>query len=382
MRKYRAIFLLPLVLLTACTMPEYNGMSDNSISPTESATEFTEEESSVPINYTEQKGLWLPFTEFDSYMNNETEFTEALRQKLQNAADQGINTIYFHAHPNGDAYYNSEIYPKGTLLGGDFDPLQIVVDEAHKLGISVHAWLNPYRMQTAEELEKLPESFIVKQWASANSPLVKLLGNRYYLNPAYDEVNKLISQTAAEILENYAVDGIHIDDYFYPTDDPDFDLAAFENSGSDDLAQWRRNNVSKMVKSLYDTVKSYGKDLKFGISPQGNIENDYNVQYADVELWTSESGYADYIVPQLYYGFENECCPFEPTLRQWEKLTENSDISLIIGLAEYKLGKYDKWAGVLGENEWIDDPDIIKKQINLVEDSSADGYALYREASD
>ena len=129
---------------------------------------------------------------------------------------------------------------------------------------------------------------------------------------------------------------------------------------------------------MYDTVKNHGENLKFGISPQGNIETDFNTQYADVELWAGTPGYADYIVPQIYYGFKNETCPFEKTLRRWEKLAENSGVSLIIGLAEYKLGKYDQWAGVLGENEWIDTPDIIERQIELVKSSDvADGYALY-----
>ncbi len=200
----------------------------------------------------------------------------------------------------------------------------------------------------------------------------------YYLDPSYHEVNELINNAANEILEKYNVDGIHIDDYFYPSSEEDFDREEFEKSGSSDLAQWRRDNINSMVKGLYDTVKSHGKRLKFGISPQGNIDTDYNKQYADVKLWSSEEGYADYIVPQIYYGFKNAALPFESALQQWETLTKDSGVSLIIGLAEYKLGKTDQWAGEIGENEWIDDPDIIKKQVELVNSSSADGYAFYR----
>ena len=97
-----------------------------------------------------------------------------------------------------------------------------------------------------------------------------------------------------------------------------------------------------MVKSLYDTVKNNNKKIKFGISPQGNINANYNSQYADVKLWAGTEGYADYIIPQIYFGFENETCPFESTLKEWEKLVKDSGTSLIIGLAEYKLGEEDK----------------------------------------
>jgi uncharacterized lipoprotein YddW (UPF0748 family) len=131
------------------------------------------------------------------------------------------------------------------------------------------------------------------------------------------------------------------------------------------------------VKTIYDTVKEKDERLLFGISPQGNIRSDYETQYADVIKWGSDSGFCDYIVPQIYFGFENETMPFLPTLEEWVKLTEGSKVSLIIGLAAYKLGREDKWAGSTAEFEWINDPDIINKQIDAVKSSGADGYALY-----
>lgn len=381
MKKYLAVSLLVIVFLTGCTVPENDNPLSESICMNEPLpTESVSKNSCIPINYTKQIGMWLPFMDFEYYMYGKTkeEYTAAVRELLENAINKGVNTIYFHAHPNGDAYYKSDIFPKGVFYDGDYDPLQIMLDTAHSLGLSVHAWLNPYRMQTAEQMENLPEDFIVKKWVSDKSPMVKNVDGRYYLNPAYEEVTELVRRTADEILENYLVDGIHIDDYFYPTTDTEFDSEAFEVSESKDLAQWRREKITGMVKSLYDTVKSHDEKLKFGISPQGNINTDYNTQYADVELWAETDGYADYIVPQLYYGFENAVCPFEPTLIRWEELTDQSEVSLIIGLAEYKLGKYDKWAGTAGENEWIDNPDILERQIKLVKSSTAaDGYALY-----
>lgn len=381
MKKYLSLFVVTAVLLTGCAILEESGsLSEIPSATVPMASEPADTDSCVPINYTNQIGLWLPYMDFENYMygKNEEEFKENVRKILENALNRGVNTVYFHVHPNGDAYYNSELFTKGIYLDGDYDPLQIMLDIAHSMGISVHAWLNPYRLQTAEQMETLPNDFIIKEWINEKKPMVKIVNNRWYLNPAYNEVTELVSRTADEILNNYCVDGIHIDDYFYPTNEPEFDIEAFELSGRTDLDDWRRENITNMVKSLYDTVKNHGENLKFGISPQGNIETDFNTQYADVELWAGTPGYADYIVPQIYYGFKNETCPFEKTLRRWEKLAENSGVSLIIGLAEYKLGKYDQWAGVLGENEWIDTPDIIERQIELVKSSDvADGYALY-----
>ncbi len=383
MRKAMFLAVISAIALVSCTAdlstPADSGTSGVQIQ-NESYFEDESEKSYIPLNYTKQTGLWLPYMDFENYMYNksEEEYRSELKKIISSAKADNVNTFYFHVHPNGDAYYKSDIFPKGVYYTGDYDPLRIMLDEAHGAGISVHAWLNPYRMQTAEQMENMPDDFIVKKWVNDKSPMVKIINNRWYLNPAYDEVTELISSCAEEILENYDVDGVHIDDYFYPTTDIEFDKAEFESSGESDLQQWRQSNINKMVKSLYDTVKKYNKRLKFGISPQGNIDANYNSQYADVELWAGEKGYADYIIPQIYFGFKNETCPFEATLHKWEELTADRGVSLIIGLAEYKTGEEDKWAGESGEREWIENPDIIQQQIELVEESTADGYALYR----
>ena len=346
-------------------------------SDTETVTEAKDERE--PLNYGQQVGMWLPYVKFPDYMQgrSEEDFRKAVREMLADAQAESVNTIYFHVRPNGDAYYASELFPKGEFLDGDYDPLAIVIDEAHKTGISVHAWINPLRLQTNEKMEKVPERFIVKKWINAGEPYVKNVNGRWFLDPSYDETVELITESVSEIIDNYSVDGIHIDDYFYPTTDTEFDREAFEKSGSSDLSQWRTDNVNRFVKAIYDTVKDKDERLVFGISPQGNIDADYNTQYADVKRWGSEEGFCDYIVPQIYFGFENENSPFLPTLAQWEEITRNSNVSLIIGLAAYKLGREDKWAGEAAELEWINDPDIIDKQINAVQQSSADGYALY-----
>lgn len=342
--------------------------------------EATEEKKGyVPLNYPRQVGMWLPYVKFPEYMQGKSEenFRKNVAEILEDAAAESVNTVYFHVHPSGDAYYTSDIYPKGAFLDGSYDPLAIVLDEAHKRGISVHAWINPLRMQNEEQMQALPDSFIVKKWTDTGMPYVKNVSGIWYLDPAYPETVELLCDTVREITDRYNVDGVHIDDYFYPTTSPDFDSEEFALSGASDLAAWRSENVNRFVKKLYDTVKENDERLLFGISPQGNIRADYETQYADVKKWGSENGFCDYIVPQIYYGFENETLPFLPTLEQWTELVNGSDVSLIIGLAAYKLGREDKWAGSSAELEWINDSDIISKQIAAVSASEADGYALY-----
>lgn len=377
----KLILLTAVLLLAGCTPQADAAPPDKETSLTsESAAPESDTSGYIPLNYTNQAALWIPYMRFADIMcgKSEEEYRSNLSALLSEAAEQGINTVYFHVHPNGDAYYNSELFPRGTYWDGEYDPLAIALEEAHSRGISLHAWLNPLRLQTEEQMNALPDSFITKQWTDSGNVYVKLIGGRWYLVPVYEEVRQLVSSAAEEILTQYKVDGIHIDDYFYPTQEPSFDAEAFAASGASDLAEWRRENVTAMVKSLRDTVHKHGSRLKFGISPQGNISADRDRLYADVELWSSDSTYADYIVPQIYFGFENETCPFEPTLRRWEELTADSGVSLIVGLAEYKLGKEDIWAGDSGRDEWVTSPDILERQVELVKTSTADGYAFYR----
>ncbi|MCR5600847.1 MAG: family 10 glycosylhydrolase [Ruminococcus sp.] len=379
MKKFIAAACAAAICLSGCSAvksdsglqrtAEYN----ESLAPESCGTKY------VPMNFREQVGVWLPYVKFPEIMQgkNADGFRKALGEFLEDAAADNVNTLYFHVHPMGDSYYSSEIYPTGVYLDGGFDALGIVLDEAHKRGISVHAWINPLRMQTDEVMRTLPDDYIIKRWINDGEPYVKNVNGRWYLDPAYEESVELMTRTVSEILDNYRVDGLQIDDYFYPTTDPEFDREAFEASGCTDLAEWRTGNVDRFVKAIYDTVKSRDERLVFGISPQGNIRVDYDTQYADVRLWGGEKGYCDYIVPQIYYGFENVNSPFLPTLDEWVELVGDSGVSLIIGLAAYKLGREDKWAGEAAELEWINDPDIIRKQIEAVKKSAADGYALY-----
>lgn len=340
---------------------------------------ITPEKAPEHINYDVQHARWISYLEYSDIMLNksEKEFTDYIIKMLENAKSDDINTIYFHSRAFGDSYYKSELFPQGTFLNQNYDPLKIIITEAHKLDISVHAWVNPLRCQTAEEFVTISDDFTTKKWFNEfQGTYICNVDGRMWLNPAYDEVTDFISDGILEIIRNYDVDGIHIDDYFYPSADENFDKSAFSDSGQDNLNQWRIDNINRLVSEIYSEIKNYDDDILFGISPQGNIDIDYNSQFADVKTWCSNSGYCDYIVPQIYFGFKNDTCPFEQTFQQWYDITKNSDISLVIGLAVYKEGKEDKWAGS-GKNEWIEDSDVIQKQKDFIAEYENTGYSLY-----
>lgn len=341
------------------------------------------------LNYSEVKGVWISYLEFNSLLlgKSKSEFQSTVRSMLDKVSEKGLNTVYLHVRSHGDAYYNSSLFPWSSYVTGTFgknpgfDPLSIFIEEAHARNLSIHAWINPMRGYTTAELNKMADTYPAKQWY--NDPkkkgtyIVEVSG-RWYLNPAYNEVLKLICDGAAEIVSNYNVDGIHIDDYFYPTTDASFDAAAFKASGYSNVSAFRIANVDKLVKGLYDTVNSASSTALFGVSPTGSISYNLNTQYADVKKWCSQKGYLDYILPQLYYGFKNSTEPFTECLAKWEAMIVPSDIKLIVGLAVYKVGEEDTWAGA-GKNEWKTDTEILKRQYQTAKKTeSYGGIALYR----
>lgn len=385
------VCLAAMLLFTGCTREDasetlwqqeishlYPFSSAESSAPPEAeaaATEASEEPEEV-------LAVWIPVMQYADWMTGKTEgeFRQSVQAAFRSIAEYGLNTVFLHVRAYGDAYYPSELFPQGAYLTGDYDPLAIMVEEARKQGLSPHAWINPMRLQTAENLARTDSRFPIRQWhddPNLNGTWLVNVDGRFWLNPAYPEVRQLIADGVSEILDNYDVDGIHIDDYFYPTQDESFDAQAFGESGASDLAQWRRENTSEMVKLLHDTVKSHDPALVFSVSPQGNLATDYETLYADAARWSSEPGFADWIVPQIYYGFENAACPFAETLALWQDKATAS--KLIIGLAPYKIGTEDVWAGS-GADEWLTDGEVLSRELALALEE-ADGAAFYSFAS-
>ncbi len=327
--------------------------------------------------------MWFPYFEYRNVLlsKSENEFAENIRVCFQNAKDIGINTLYVHVRAHGDAYYYSDIFPMASECSGtfgkkiDFDPLEIMVDIAHALGLSFHAWINPLRLSNTENIANLSQDCILKQWycdIQKNGAYIVEYSGLYYLNPAYGETRRLVCDGVKEILYNYDIDGIHIDDYFYPTTDISFDSAAFAASGGDDLGAWRYSNTNALVSEIYKTVKEYDANVLFGISPVCTDSANQGA-YADVDLWCAQSGYCDYIVPQIYFGYTSESAPFEKMLINWKEKCAFSDIQLIIGVCTYKYAE--------NSGEWSDYSLTARQLEDVLGDASLCGAAIYSYSS-
>ena len=153
------------------------------------------------------------------------------------------------------------------------------------------------------------------------------------------------------------------DDYFYPNDyiDEENYKEYVRESGNIEKEEYHLMIVNNLIKRVYESIKKENKSILFGISPEGNIENNYTRNYADVKTWVKEEGYIDFIMPQIYYGFSNTIAPFEETVDSWNEIITN-DVLLIPALALYKAGEVDRYAKE-GNNEWIENNDILKRQI-------------------
>ncbi len=340
------------------------------------------------LNYSDMKAMWLSQYDLngiycaDSKQRDEQSFKKMIIKTLENVKSVGMNTIIVQVRPNADSMYPSEYYPMSAYVVGsygkdaDYDPFAIIVEEAHKLELSVHAWINPLRGMTDTNIKKVSDKYQIKKWyddAATRGKQVVKNGNNWYLNPAYEEARQLIIDGAQEILEKYNVDGLHMDDYFYPTQDTSFDAAAFnayvKGGGREALADWRRSNLNTLVSGLWSMVKEHDKGILFGISPAGNYNTVYDKQYADVYEWCGTEGYIDYICPQVYFGLEHGSYDFEKVSKKFQSMIKTDSVTLIIGMTLGKAvsgskGETDKYAGS-GASEWVKNKDVLKRELEM-----------------
>ncbi|MFP4697573.1 MAG: glycoside hydrolase family 10 protein [Eubacteriales bacterium] len=337
----------------------------------------------------EMRAVWISYLELQPILENksEEEFRKTINKMFNNVKDTGLNTVIVQVRPFGDALYSSQYFPWSYILTGKegrtpgFDPLNIMIEEAHNKDLKIEAWINPYRVRysTSQELSVNSQA---SEWLNDDSNRVFKLSNGIFYNPAKEDVRELIVNGVIEIVKNYNIDGIHFDDYFYPSTDLDYDSKDYLNyvNAGGNLSQedWRRENVDKLVKAVYSNIKEVNTNVQFGISPQGNLNNCYNGQYIDVEKWVSSNKYIDYIAPQIYFGFNNESLPYSQIIETWNDLIKSESVKLYIGIAAYKLGTEDKWAGT-GLTEWINDKDILKRMIEVARNQkSYEGFMLFR----
>lgn len=350
------------------------------------------------INKDYYKAVWITYREFNAYRNsvednNSRNFRKFFRSILDHCESLGINTLIVQVRPFADALYDSSYFPWSAYISGaqgespGYDPLEIMVSEAHNFNMSIEAWINPYRIAYAESTNQLSENNMARIWAHSKEDQRNVLNYNecLYFNPASKDVQELIIKGIKEIVDGYDVDGIHLDDYFYPEfseEDYDrvFDAAEYESyrEQTDDplsIMDWRRQNINQLVKEIYTRVHKTGKT--FGISPAGNLANlrsDF-AYYVDIDRWVSQKGYVDYITPQIYWGFTNTLAPFEDVLHQWEELLSDSKVSFYVGLPLYKIASEDTEQS---DYEELQSEDFLNHQIVcLQKEKAVKGYCLF-----
>lgn len=345
----------------------------------------------------ELRGIWVSTVSGIDYPDAPTTDSRTLKNELitilDNCKTMGFNAVFLQVRPAGDALYQSEIFPWSRYLTGaqglapedGFDPLAFAVEEAHKREMELHAWINPYRITTsAADAEQLSDD----NPAVKNPELVLTDSDgKMYYNPGDSKAIDLIVSGGVELVKNYDIDGLHMDDYFYPAGEfDDATTYSFYQAEYPDKDDWRRAMVNKMVQKMDEAVHKENPDIRFGISPRGIWANDtempegsatagngsYNSIYADSRAWV-QNGWVDYIMPQIYWNIGYEIADYSVLTDWWSETVSGTDVELYIGEAAYKTTDSDlpAWSGDAGTGE-------LRTHIELGRGSDTiDGYCMF-----
>lgn len=319
------------------------------------------------------KSVWITYYELSEFTDNasENEFKKRVGQAFKTLSKNGFNRVTVQVRPFADAFYNSSYFQTSSYLVGNrgdelrYDALKIMTELAHKYHLEIEAWINPYRISNSTDFSEIPSDDIVMKYKDTENIIVCDTG--IYFNPASPDANSLIVNGVKEIVMNYDVNSICFDDYFYPTKNKSIDKDLYkkykDDGGKLSLDDWRRENVSNMISSVYRSIKEINENVTFGISPASNIENNYNSLYADVEKWATNDGYVDYLCPQIYFGFQNENQPFMSTTKKWIQMAE---CDLYVALPLYKSSLEDEFAGESGRQEFVKNNNIVARQVTYL----------------
>jgi uncharacterized lipoprotein YddW (UPF0748 family) len=331
----------------------------------------------------EFRGIWVTTTMNLDYPLKPTTDSSILKAEaisiLDNAKSLGFNAIILQVRPSGDAIYKSKIFPWSKYLTKDqgiapsdsFDPLSFFIYEAHKRGLQLHAWINPYRVTASsyDDITKLAPTnpaILHPDW------VVKYTDNKLYFDPGIPQVRQLVLNGVKEIIQNYNVDGIHLDDYFYPgTDFPDSKTFKTYGKNYSNIDNWRRANNDKLIKDIHDLIHKIKPKITFGVSPSGVWANKsknalgsntkgqqaYYTLYCDTRGWVKKN-YLDYIAPQLYWSVGDSSCDYKTLVNWWSDVVKSTGVKLYIGMAAYKAGNTDPKSPWYGAAE-------ISRQIQL-----------------
>ena len=312
----------------------------------QSACEFSDPSCAPPRIAREFRGVWIASVDNIDWPSRPGLAPDVAKRELiallDHARRSGLNAVILQVRPAGDALYSSDLEPWSEYLTGRqgvppkpwWDPLKFAVDEAHRRGLELHAWFNPYRARHSSSNGKVSRSHI----ATRRPGLVKSYGKQAWMDPGEPAVRAHTVKVILDVVKRYDIDGVHIDDYFYPYKERDRrgNLIEFPDAASYGryrtaggiLARedWRRENVDKLVEELYHGIRATKPWVKFGISPFGIWRPGYPAEvvgfdayaelYADARKWLRE-GWVDYLAPQLYWPLSAPEQSYTALLRWW-----------------------------------------------------------------
>jgi uncharacterized lipoprotein YddW (UPF0748 family) len=393
------MLLVSALLVNLCSQTVIEAASTEG--NTKTVQEATTRKSGTEDEEEEYKAYWFSFYDYDSYRakykkRTAANFRSYFTGVVNKGKSLGMNRIIVQVRPYGDAIYKSKYFPWSKYISGKqgrspgFDPLKIMVEVAHQKGIKIEAWVNPYRVTTGStSYKKLSKKNPARKWHAKKSTRRNVLsynGSLYY-NPSKKAVRTLIVNGVKEIVQNYDVDGIHMDDYFYPSftksnvkkafDAKEYNKSSYKKQKKSIYA-YRRAQVNTLVKQMHSTVKSIDPTVTYGISPAGNIDNltsKYSY-YVDIYKWLKSDQYVDYIAPQIYWGFKHPTAKFDKVTDRWVKARKNKNVKLYIGIAVYRAG-HNSGQNRAEKKEWRSDTNVLKKQVQYARKKGVDGFAFF-----
>ncbi|XID94848.1 family 10 glycosylhydrolase [Paenibacillaceae bacterium WGS1546] len=324
--------------------------------------ELKSKEGDANVNFA-IKGAWistvfnLDWPSKDSYGQAEKQKQEYI-QLLDELQGMGMNTVFVQVRPSSDSLYPSQLVPWSAYLQGKqgtdpgYDPLAFMIGETHRRGMEFHAWFNPFRATVAgAKLDSLAPNHV----AIARPEWIVESGGLRYINPGIPEARQHIIDAIMEVVRGYDIDGVHLDDYFYPSNSVFADDAAFAAHNPNrisDKGDWRRDNINRFVEDLGRAIRAAKPLVSFGISPFGVWRNNavdptgsdtragvsaYDHMYADVRTWIKQE-WIDYVAPQIYWSLSFKVAQYDTLVDWWANEVRGTNVDLLIGHAPYKLG--------------------------------------------
>ncbi|CAM3292704.1 MULTISPECIES: family 10 glycosylhydrolase [Saccharibacillus] len=314
-------------------------------------------------NLTALRGAWVATVSSLDWPSSKTAATQKTQfsAMLDQLQETGINAVFVQVRPSADALYKSSLVPWSNVLTGTagkdpgYDPLSFMIEEAHKRGMEFHAWFNPFRASTGTSTSNLASNHVAK----AHPDWIVNFDGKLYINPGIPAARQSVIDDVMEVVNNYDIDGVHLDDYFYPYgessakkfgDDGTYSLyntAAYKNKGD-----WRRANINSFVQTLGQSIHAAKADVRYGVSPFGVWRNGssdplgsstragvtaYDSTYADARTWIKNE-WVDYVVPQIYWSNVNTAANYKTLVDWWADTVDGTDVDLYIGEAAYKVG--------------------------------------------